>query len=377
LDTKNSATHKQQSLSRVCEFQTARKTTNGRKAATAAMNNVATDLPVDHENEGQVNHIVGECMMERRGLFLVGYSKKQIASSGKETNKRRFRAHFGASAVVCCQIYEDMQCTDIEQARIAGGEIDLKWFLMAMHYLRKYPKEDEWESTFDVGIRWTRDRIWDRIRKLAAMKAKKIVWPDSLNGDNMLGLTVDGVHSAAEEPKHPVFSQDKAFFSHKHGRAGYCFELGISLSESQLVWMNGPYPAGMSDAQIFVNKGLKSKLKTVKAKAIGDGGYFGHPKWIITPNAHDSRAVRKFKGRALKRHEKFNGHIKTFECTSSRFRHGQDKFKDCFEAVCVVCQYVIEIDIPLYDILIEDVFRDEIADWTYRDGFMVPRFVTE
>ena len=38
-----------------------------------------------------------------------------------------------------------------------------------------------------------------------------------------------------------------------------------------------------------------------------------------------------------------------------RFRHSIKRFEDCFEAVCVICQYQIENGYDLYDILIEDM----------------------
>ena len=67
------------------------------------------------------------------------------------------------------------------------------------------------------------------------------------------------------------------------------------------------------------------------------------------------KKLRKFKTRALKRHEKFNGHMKVFECLSNRFRSGKEKFAACFEAVAVICQYQIENDKPMFDVLIQDI----------------------
>jgi hypothetical protein len=61
---------------------------------------------------------------------------------------------------------------------------------------------------------------------------------------------------------------------------------------------------------------------------------------------------------ALKRHETFNGLTKFFDCLSGRFRHSVDRFKNCFEAVCVICQYQVELGNPLYDILIPDLIED-------------------
>ena len=42
-----------------------------------------------------------------------------------------------------------------------------------------------------------------------------------------------------------------------------------------------------------------------------------------------------------------------------RFRHSTTKFGVCFEAVCVLCQYKLENDRPLFDVLVEDIFADE------------------
>ena len=74
---------------------------------------------------------------------------------------------------------------------------------------------------------------------------------------------------------------------------------------------------------------------------------------MSTPNKHDSKAVKLFKSRALKRQEKFNGMIKTFDCLKGRFRHSIARFEDCTKAVWVVCQCKLEMGDPLCDILVE------------------------
>ena len=51
---------------------------------------------------------------------------------------------------------------------------------------------------------------------------------------------------------------------------------------------------------------------------------------------------------------------KTFKILNNQFRHGVDKIAVAFESVAVICQYKIEADEPLYDVLIEDVvFGDD------------------
>jgi hypothetical protein len=120
--------------------------------------------------------------------------------------------------------------------------------------------------------------------------------------------------------------------------------------------MKGPYAAGANDLKVFITKGLEQQLLADCIKAIGVGGYHGHQKSISAPNPHDSAGVRLFKSRALKRHETFNGLMKNFDSLSGRFRHSIPRFENCFEAICVICQYQIEIETPLFDIIVEGMF---------------------
>ncbi|CAJ1953841.1 unnamed protein product [Cylindrotheca closterium] len=133
------------------------------------------------------------------------------------------------------------------------------------------------------------------------------------------------------------------------------YELGICLSTGRLLWMRGPYPAGTSDITVARTGGLVEELRRRGQKAIGDRGYNGEQKQISTPNAHDNKGVSLFKRRALMRQENFNGMIKRFNVTSHCFRHSEERFELAFEAVCVICQYKVENETPLYDVLIQQV----------------------
>jgi hypothetical protein len=288
------------------------------------------------------------------GLKLVGYKRRRIRRCKKSTNVERFVEHYGSIPTICAIIWEDLQTTEVEEARVPVEDLNVQFFLMAMHHLKRYPTEGEREAIFDISKKWGRNKVWFFVEKVQALKAQKIVWPEDNFGDDIWAITVDGTHCWIREPQHPTWSQDPEWYSHKYNKAGVNYELGISISENRLVWMNGPYKAGSNDVSTFTKKGLKKKLRNTGKKAIGDGGYSGHPKQISTPNSHDSKAVFKFKSRALKRHEKFNGLTKNFDCLSGRFRHSVDRFKNCFEAVCVIAQYQIENNRPLYDVLIDD-----------------------
>jgi DDE superfamily endonuclease len=156
------------------------------------------------------------------------------------------------------------------------------------------------------------------------------------------------VHCRVNEPKHANQSKDPSYYSHKFKQSGLDYELGISVFDNALVWMNGPFKAGRHDMQIFRTEGLKDIIPVGK-KVIGDNGYRGEKAVVSTPNSHDPVDVRKFKSRARARHESFNGRIKNFKCLDERFRHGIANHKTVFEAVCVICQYQLENGSPLFN----------------------------
>ena len=305
--------------------------------------------------------VVSDDQMLWKGLRSVRCKRRRIRRAGKKRNVERFEGHFGCKPAILCQVFEDLQRTAVAEDRVPPDSARLEKFLMAMHAPKRCPTEVEREPMFDIDPQTGRDWAWHFLEKIQALKVERIRWPEDRFGTDVWVISVDGVHMWINEPGHPEWSQDSKHFSHKHGEAGAMHELGIALSVNRLVWMNGPHPAGHSDNNVFKKKGLKSLLRQEGKMAIGDGGYPGHPKEMSVPNAYDSKGVKRFKSRALKRHETFNNLIKNFDCLSGRFRHDLEKFKTCFEAVCVLCQYKLAFGQPLFDILIdgmEDYERD-------------------
>ena len=307
----------------------------------------------DDEVEGLVVYTAAEIL--DIGLKLVGYKEKRLQRCGQAVNRYRFRVHFGSDSCVLATIFTDLQTTSIEEAFLPRKARNIKQFLMAMHLLKIYPTEIEREAIFDISPSYGRDQCWFYIKKVRALKAQKIVWDDG--GDDIWILTVDGIHTWTNEYVHPIWSQDSKAFSFKYHHAGLCYEIGISLTKDQVVWLNGSFKAGANDKTNFIRKdGLRDKLKALGKKGIGDAGYVGYPDVLSTNNnAHDDKEVKKFKSRALLRHETFNGLIKNFGCLQGRFRHKQARFEDCFEAIVVICQYQIESTRPLFDILLENM----------------------
>lgn len=231
-----------------------------------------------------------------------------------------------------------------------------------MHALKRYLTEEQRQAIFAISPHHGRDIVWFYLEKIQNLKAAKINWPsDEECEGNQWIISIDGTHCWIEEPKHADFLQDTTFYSQKFNKASLNYELGILLWESRLVWMKGPTRAGPNNIANFVNGGLRDKLLLMGKKAISDAGNTGHQAALSTPNGAYLRNVAKFKSRALKRHEKFNGMIKTFDCLKGRFRHSVAQFGTCFEAACVICQYQMENGKPLYNILIEDIMEEALV----------------
>jgi hypothetical protein len=318
----------------------------------------------DEEDVETVQHVVTATQMLSVGLLMFFTERRMKNTKSNLTNLVRFKKKFGVHPNTACTMYEDLQKTKVDGARIKKpNEKSLKFFLAALNMLKRYPKEDDLESTFDYSPRYISGKVWHFIKCLQLMKAEVICWPDDLGGNDIFIMTVDGTHCWIKEPSHPEFSQDRKAYSHKLNKAGLSYELGICLVGG-LIWMNGPYLAGTNDITIFRKEnGLKERLEKLGKRAIGDFGYRAEPKYVSFPNSHDSKSVAMFKSRASKRHENFNGMMKEFDVLAGRFRHDEEKFKEAFEATAVVCQYKLENEMPLYHVLVQAVVdADDNAD---------------
>lgn len=292
----------------------------------------------------------------RYGLELLGYSVERQRRVCRATNLHRFKSQYGSIPKVYNAMWVDLQTTEIEEARIDLSTDSLDMYLMAIYLLRKYPTEDDLEPLFDICAKTGRKWSWYFVRKFAALKDKKITWPEEWDPDHpdfegtpIFLISVDGVHCRIHEPKHPTLSKNPAYYSHKFNEAGYTYELAVALWESRLVWIRGPFKASVHDVKIFKRKGLRNKLPPGK-RGFADNGYRGVRGQLSTPNRMDPEELRHVKGRGRARQETFNDRIKTFKCLRDTFRHSRRKHKAFFTAVCVICQYQMENGSPLFEI---------------------------
>ena len=303
--------------------------------------------------------------MLREGLLLAGFSMEKQAKQPK-SNLQDFIDRCGSPPAVLACIWVDLQSTTLEEAHVPVKKRILKYFFMAHHFLKRYPTESQRKVAHlhvkgSERVQTQREWVWYYCERMQGLKAQKIVWPEShINGDDIWVGTVDGTMAKSYEIAGEEATKDPKMFSHKHHQAGFNAEVVVSVKESRCIWINGPGPAGAHVDLVLFRDGLKAKLQSIGKKLVADGGCAGEPELLSTPNGHDNASVREFKSRALKRHEKFNGMLKSFRCLADEFCHTTNneelqRFKCCFEAVAVICQCQLEKGRPLYNIYVGDM----------------------
>lgn len=247
-----------------------------------------------------------------------------------------------------------------------------------MFFLRNYTVEHVTAGIFGITEVEARKIYWTVTKKVQALKPQavsiccitnvallllcshfhrfifKITWPDDWNDDyadhhEIFIVTVDGVHCRIQEREHEIHYRDPHIFSHKFNAAGFDYQLAIAIRDQKLVHIAGPYDAAEHDLTIFDDSGLRDLIPPGKF-GLGDSLYGGAPDVLRTKNPNDDPELAKFKARSLARHETFNMRIKQFASVANVWRHKKQDHKITFEAVCIIVQYQIENDSPLFDV---------------------------
>jgi hypothetical protein len=126
----------------------------------------------------------------------------------------------------------------------------------------------------------------------------QIVFESRLGHDllNNCMMTVDGTDLRI--PPKGIATKGNAFASHKYTRkSALCYELGVNILAGNLVWIQGPYPAGKyTDITIF-NKVLRHFLSRPT-------------RAILSGNDMIPAENRGMQGRVRARHETLNRRLK-------------------------------------------------------------------
>jgi hypothetical protein len=148
-----------------------------------------------------------------------------------------------------------------------------------------------------------------------------------------------------------IATKGNAFASYKYaGKSALHYKLGVDILAGNLVWIQGPYPAGKyTNIKIF-NKVLRNFLEPGE-RVKADEGYRGHPDKIKCPWNNANPAENwGMQGRVRARHETLNGRLKKWGILSQVFRHHIMMHGNVFRACAVVTQLTIKNGEPLFEV---------------------------
>ena len=342
----------------------------------------------------------------RFGLLLANFSICKQETVLSEHNIRRFKSHFGSSPLVCAAIWADLISTDIQEARIIPFAGALDKFFLSLFFLKTCATEEKLSafsrSCEKVARRW----VWFFVSKLQALKTKKVkrmiihVFCPLHENPELTFVDKDCMARSLEWGLSPWllvlcwwcpllckrdYSSDigeryEALFTQvqpswfrlwaRHfpywectcldewtfqGFQTWCDNFSLwgsekldnALTEERYRWHGIP-----RWTWYFMHSQLPGFSKATKIQ--GEYTLYAVDVPLVFSSIFfsqvDMSLVLFKQSRARARHETFNSKIKNFAYLDNRFRHGMDKHKMCFEALCVIAQYQLENGSPLFDI---------------------------
>jgi hypothetical protein len=300
----------------------------------------------------------------KKGLFHAGVSHEKQQDFSAKGREDLFRAHFGSPSGDVAEIWYDLITGAVPEANIGGtkdqSEDGFKKFMLAHFYLWTNTKNSWILSTrFNIAEHNCRGKpLWKWIGRIAALKARKIVWgPDlaSPTGATFFG-TIDCIDCKVPEPQHPTMNVDTKYCSVKMKHAALKYELVIAVQEPKVLSISGPFKGGTHDMTVFRAQTKQKMLEMPDKMLIADGIYKPGQKaehqnernMFSIPSSTDPPELKTFKSRARCRHESFNGRIKNFNILSECFKNALDKHVIAFTAVCVIMQYQMDNGSPIF-----------------------------
>lgn len=134
----------------------------------------------------------------------------------------------------------------------------------------------------------------------------------------------------------------RVFYSHKFKKSAFRYEVALCILTGDIVWLNGPYPAGKwPDINIFRDS-LQSHLERGE-RVEADDGYIGdHPSFVKCPGGFTNPKITEFmQQRVRNRQESINKRLKQFRCLAVPWRGNLLKHGTVFRAVAVITQLSI------------------------------------
>ena len=264
----------------------------------------------------------------------------------RETELKRFRAHFGTTDIRCTIIWRMLRA-NADSVQVIGRGPRPQHLLWALLWLKTYDTESILCGKVGCDETTYRKWIWRFVEAIAIVLPSVIKLSRRLlnggQGHTHL-MSVDGTDCQINQPTQFW----RGWYSHKFKKAGLRYEVAVALRRSEIVWINGPFPCGRYPDITIYRNGLKNHLQNGE-RVMADKGYRGDPTCNV-PNDTDPANLRRLKKRIGSRHESVNSRLKAFRCLDSKFRHDIDKHRLVFRAVAVVTQVNITQGDSLWDI---------------------------
>ena len=113
-----------------------------------------------------------ELVMLTLCLNFLGFNPFRTQNHSANTNKLHFERGFGASAKACCALFQDIQVVDLGIAAITKPKVS--HFLLAIHWLRRYPTEGAHAGLSGLDEDTVRKWVWRYCTAIQTLKTHKV-----------------------------------------------------------------------------------------------------------------------------------------------------------------------------------------------------------
>jgi len=173
---------------------------------------------------------------------------------------------------------------------------------------------------------------------IASLESEVIVWENCFidwDPRQQALITIDATDVWINE----LSPRSRIWWSHKFNHAGLRYKIGQCIKTGDIVWTNGPFPANISDREIF-DMGL-SLILLLWELVEADNGYTGRVQ-IETPGAAPTRLDMKQKSQVRGQHENVNRRLKVFKIMERFESTNIEKHGKIARAVAVIVQLSFE-----------------------------------
>jgi len=149
-------------------------------------------------------------------------------------------------------------------------------------------------------------------------------------------ITIDGTDFRIYEqaPWNPKW------YSHKFNGPAVRHEVGICIRSGEIVWINGPCPAGSWPDLRIARDWLIYALQDGEM-VLADGGYHDGCGFFETPNGNND-GDQYMKALVRARHETINRRFKQWSILGSRYRHSLEKHGLVFRAIASITHFMMK-----------------------------------